>query len=468
MNNCVMQTINYSHLFLCGHLNTDKTSEYFLLENNRGWVKEEIDEKLEINDDGTCTKYKPGDITYKELCNMYYESFIDSLISVKGRHLSSPYNKTAHYILDVNKECKLRHNKLSKGVWPFTVLRLHLFFFPYGICLFAIEIKDEEASDANDLTFAHNCLREVNSYMMLVEKTDDSNNKYKKWDLSLDAPEYLKAIEPLIELCSKSGIYENKYSGLTLTGNKLKAFQIILSDNIEYDFLYELGTLSDIGCVKCHDSNNSPSDEYYNKLIKENTISVFRNWKALALFDTFTVLLNSDSKSADRVSFPWKNFYFRLIYIHSLYQKTMLFIVNKRFRSGEQSKECRNLLHDMKIQEHWYAFSNISYNFLPQILYKAIDFGLEIDKERESLRKYIEQESERQDQQNERRIGKLVFYITIITILSALNDGSTLIRELLNVCQGSTSHIIISVVLLLLILIGILIVMSNKRFKINR
>lgn len=463
-----MQTINYSHLFLCGHLNTNKTSENFLLENNRGWGKEEVDEKLEINDDGTCTKYKPGDITYQDLCNMYYESFVDSLVSVKGRLLSSPYNKTAHYILDVNKECKLKHNKLSKGVWTFTVLRLHLFFFPYGICLFAIEIKDEEASDANDLTFAHYCLREVNSYMMLVEKTDGSNNKYKKWDLSLDAPEYLKAIEPLIELCPKSGRSENKYSGLTLTGNKLKAFQIILSDNIEYDFLYELGTLSDIGCVKCHDSNNSPSDEYYNKLIKENTISVFRNWRALALFDTFTVLLNSDSKSADRVSFPWKNFYFRLIYIHSLYQKTMLFIVNKRFRSGEQSKECRNLLHDMKIQEHWYAFSNISYNFLPQILYKAIDFGLEIDEERESLRKYIEQESERQDQQNERRIGKLVFYITIITILSALNDGSTLIRELLNVCQGSISHIIISIILLLLILIGILIVVSNKRFKINR
>lgn len=144
----------------------------------------------------------------------------------------------------------------------------------------------------------------------------------------------------------------------------------------------------------------------------------------------------------------------------------MLFDVNRRFRSGKQSKECRKLLHDMKIQEHWYAFSNISYNFLPQLLYKSIDCGLEIDKEREALRKYIEQESERQDQQNEQWIGKLVFYITIITILSALNDGSTLIRELLNVCQGSTSHRIISFILLLLILLGI--VLLNKRYKKNK
>lgn len=141
----------------------------------------------------------------------------------------------------------------------------------------------------------------------------------------------------------------------------------------------------------------------------------------------------------------------------------MLFDVNRRFRSGEQSKECRKLLHDMKVQEHWYAFSNISYNFLPQLLYKGIDFGLEIDKERESLRKYIEQESERQDQQNEQWIGKLVLYITIITILSALNDGTTFIRELFGIDAGSIWHKIISAILILLIAIGIVILIKKYR-----
>lgn len=459
----VKSVIKYSHLYLCGHLNTDISSKDFLYKTQYNWIKEELDDDFTIKRRKSIPISDLEKFTYQELCNMYYESFIDSLVSVKNKKMLEPYNQTAHYILDVNKNCKLKHNKLSKGIWFFTVLKLHLFFFPYGICLFAIEIKDEGESYANDLTLAHYCLREVNSYMKLVEKTDENNNKYKEWELSLNAPEYLETIRPLIELCPIPGIYENKYSCLTQTGNKLKAFQIILTDNIEYGFLYELGTLSDIGCVKYHISNNSPSDEYYKKLINENSISVFKNWRALALFDTFTVLLNSDSKSADRVCFTWKNFYFRLIYIHSLYQKTMLFDVNRRFRSSEQSKECRKLLHDMKIQEHWYAFSNISYNFLPQLLYKSIDSGLEIDKEREALRKYIEQESERQDQQNEQRIGKLVFYITIITILSALNDGSTLIRELLNVCQGSTSHRIISFILLVLILLGI--VLLNKRYK---
>lgn len=455
--------INYSHLYLCGHLNTDKSSKDFLYKTQYNWIKEELDKDFTIKRRNGVPISDLESFTYQDLCNMYYESFVDSLVSVRKEEMPEPYNQTAHYILDVNKECKLKHNELSNGIWIFTVLKLHLFFFPYGICLFAIEIKEEEQSKANDLTLAHCCLREVNSYMKLVERTDDNNNKYKEWELSLDAPEYLKVIEPLIELCPKPGVYENKYSCLALTGNKLKAFQIILSDNIGYDFLFELGTMSDIGCVKYHNSKNSPSDEYYNKLINENTVSLFRNWRALALFDTFTVLHNSDGKNAKNVSFTWRNFYFRLIYIHSLYQKTMLFIANRRFRSGEQSQECRNLLHDMKIQEHWYAFSNISYNFLPQLLYKAVDFGLEIDKERESLRKYIEQESERQDQQNEQRIGKLVFYITIITILSALNDGSTLIRELFGIDTGSIWHKTISAILILLITTGIVILLKKYR-----
>lgn len=451
MNNCVIQTINYSHLFLCGHLNTDKTSEYFLLENKRGWVKEEVDEKLEKNDDGTCTKFKPGDITYQDLCNMYYESFVDSLVSVKDRVTSAPYNNTAHYVLDINKKCKLHSGRLSNGVWNFTVLKLHLFFFPYKICLFAIEIEGQENSVANDLTFAHFCLREVNNYVGWVEKDGPNNTKYKKWQVKLNAPEYLETIEPLIELCPCYDKYENKYSVLTLTGNKLKVFQIILSDNTKEDFLFELGSLISIGCVSHYDNFNSPSEEYYNKLMSENKISVYRNWKALALFDTFTVLFDSCDKS---VLYPWTNYYFRLIYIHSLFQKTMLFVVNKKFRSGEQTEECQILLHDMKEQEHWYAFSNISYNFLPQLIYKFIDNGLEICDERESLRKYIEQESERQDKQNEFWIGKLVFYITLITILSALYDGSSLLKELFGICTGSLNHFRIVIVLILIIIYG--------------
>lgn len=452
MENVFLRKVHYSHLYLCGHLDTNKSSEVFFSEQQNGWIKDEIEEDIKIDENGFVLNGDNCDYTYKELCNMYYESFVDSLVSVKNRSMLNPYNETAHYTLEVNKVCKLRNLKLSNNEWDFKVLRLHLFFFPYNICLFAIEIEDGVECNANDLTFAHLCLRDVNNYMGWVEKKNANGKKYKEWGLKLDAPDYLDCIKPLLELCSLTGKYENQYSRLTLTGNKLKSFQIVLTDNTDNDFLYELGTLSPIGCVNNHLNFLSPSKEYYDKLMKENTISVFRNWKALALFDTFTVVINSNDP--ERTLFPWRNFYFRLIYVHSLFQKTMLFIVNRKFRSDQHVEECRGLLQDMKVQEHWYAFSNISYNFLPQLIYKSIDYGLEIGEERESLRRYIEQESERLDKQNEFRIGKLVFYITVITIFSALYDGTSLFREFFGINIGGVCYKVLVFVFVVLILLG--------------
>lgn len=480
MNEHVIERmISYSHLYLCGHVDIKLSADEFLSSTKYKWIKELVDEDLYTN---IRKKHPNTDLekySYTELCNMYYESFIDSLVSVGRRDINAPYNEIAHYILNVDKECQLIDKRLSKGNWEFKVLNLHLFFFPYSICLFAIEIEEIGLCNADDFTIAHFCLREVNSYVGFDVKT--GNNK---WGVLLKESNYLDAIEPLFEFLPCPRELDNKYSWLAHTGNKLKAFQIILSDTTDSDFLFELATLSPIGCVKYQSKSLSPSEEYYNKLINENTISIFRNWKALALFDTFTVLFNSKDDSdfpyfsehlcietmnnhireyANRFLFAWRNFYFRLIYIHSLYQKTILFGVNKKFRSGEQTKECTQLLQDMKVQEHWYAFSNISYNFLPQLIYQSIDHGLEIGSERESLRKYIEQESERQDKLNEFKIGKLVLYITVITILSALYDGSSLIRELLCIPQGDIRFIAVFCVLFIVICTGGTIL--YKRYK---
>ena len=478
MSKCtIKRLINYSHLYLCGHIDIKLSAKEFLSKTKYKWIKEVVNKDLYTN----IRKEHPNTglekYSYTELCNMYYESFIDSLVSVDGRDTSAPYNETAHYILNVEKECQLIDKRLSIDSWTFKVLNLHIFFFPYSICLFAIEIEEAGVCNANDLTIAHLCLREVNSYMEMEiekDKEDSKENKAKQLRLNLNQLNYLDAIEPLFEFLPTPRELDNKYSWLTHTGNKLKAFQIILSDTTDSDFLFELATLSPIGCVKYESNNFSPSEEYYNKLINENSISIFRNWKALALFDTYTVLfdckkdissesVNEIRENANKVIFAWRNYYFRLIYIHSLYQKTMLFSVNKKFRSGDKTKECRHLLQEMKVQEHWYAFSNISYNFLPQLIYESIDHGLEIGKERESLRKYIEQESERQDKLNEFKIGKLVLYITAITILSALYDGSSLIRELLFIQQGNKYFIAIFCILLIVISIGGFIL--YKRYK---
>ena len=426
--------INYAHVYLCGHLNTDKNAAE-VLEGDWNWKKEEMEQK-----------------DYQTVCNIYYESFVDSLVSVKGRDKKSPYGNTAHLIREMNRPCRLCHRRFHDWKWEFTVDRLHLFFFPYGICLFAIEVSYPSGCDLNDLTFAHSLLREVCSYEEQV--SDSPSFAYMaRWKTVLDAPEYLETLRPLLVLCGKSesNQYKSRYSELVYTGNKLKIFQILTGNRLTDSLLYELGTMSPIGCVDNHANYFSPSQDYYDAIMKAYSISVFRNWKALALFDSFTVLRIGGGSEDMRL---WRDSYFRLIYMHALYQKTLLFIVNKKFRSDTVFGKYDRLLHDMKDQEHWYAFSNISYNFLPQLIYKSIDTGLEIASERNMLHQYLLQEAERQELTRGNRLGKLILFLTLLTVLSALNDGTSLIRELLDYEAGSSCHWLIFYILLGIVMAG--------------
>lgn len=379
-----------SHYFLCGHLDAGLTEADFLKGNHDLWKKEEID-----ND------------KYENQSCIYYKSFIDSLHSVKGKVSG---DKTAHYVLNVNRECRLdiESDRIKVKGWHFDVLNLHVFLFPFGISLCAIEIEERGLMSADDLEIVHGCLREVYYY--------EANDVVK-----ISAPEYMQAIEPLVRLCGKTDGCKKRYSCLVKTGNKLKVFQIVAADDNRDEALYELGTFSKYEGV---------SPAYFEQLKKENRISVFRNWTALSLFDSFTVLFADEKPDIHN----WTECYFRLIYIHCMFQKTMLFMVNRKFRalngSRKDAKECRKLLNDIRALEHRYVFSNISYNFLPQLIYKSVYNALDIDDERVLLRQYIEQESERRSKRFERNVSIFGILIACLTIFSAIYDGMSLLKDI--------------------------------------
>lgn len=436
--------IDYSHTYFCGHLNTSKSAHEVESCDSR-WKREILEEA-----------------EYRNISNFYYESFVDSLVEVKQHKQHKVYGSTAHLTMKRNMPCKLNHSKLEKDGWEFTVSQLHLFFFPYDICLFAIEIEEPGNCDPNQLTMVHSLLRDVNSYEKITEQEQ----------ILLDAPRYIEAIEPLMKVCevtdSKGKVtYTPQYTDLAHTGNKLKAFQIIGANEFSDELLFELGTMSPIGCVKDHTQFFSPSASYFNGIINDNTISAFQNWKALALFDTFTIMQkDGDAKNL----WLWRDSYFRLIYIHAFYQKTLLFVVNNLFRSDAANSKCATLLQQMKEQEHWYAFTNISYNFLPQMIYNAIDRGLEIASEREQLHRYLVQEAERQESLRERHIGKLLTALTLLAVLSALYDGTSLIREVAGFETGSCPHKWIAGSLLIVVVLIFLIWLLTyyRRKKQNR
>lgn len=403
----------YHKLFLCGQLNTSKRNNDVINLNN-GWESVVVPEN-----------------EYKNLCDTYYESFVNSLINRGNSDGEYLYSQTAHLVKNYNRTCSINipedeSDALKVSGYEFKVTRVHLFFFPYNICIFAVEINESAEVNLEDLVLVHSSLRNNNSYWV---KTEVSERK-------LDAPDYLEIIQDLLDICTvknKNGetTHIGCYSDLSCTGNKLKCFQIINTseDVLADDLLYELGAMSPVGCVKNHNDYSSPSKTYYNALMKDSLISVFRQWKGLALFDSFTILARNERQ--DSIEFKAKT-YFRLIYMHALFQKTLLFSMNKIFRTNIKSEESIKLLHDIKEQEHWYAFSNISYNFLPQLLYEYIDKGLNIANERKVLHEYMQQEAERLEKISEQKIGRYILYLTLLTITSILCDGTSFIKEFFN------------------------------------
>ncbi len=392
--------------FLCGYFNWSAEVEKGLSEWNEQILTSDYKHWCPELDG------RPEDVKDRNYwCQLYYESFVDSLL-LKG----------GHWVKETDTPCCISGKRRS-GVpfdFNFNVKRLHLFRFPSSKCLFSIELHAQDV-DLDDLTFMHCTLRENSLYDKVLE-----SNRYSGFE------KYLKAVEPL-----KSMSPDGSYTGWVDTGGKLKAFQIVGTDSFDDTLLYELGTMSSIGVVNDTSDINSPSQSYYSTMMNENRISVFRNWTALALLDTVTVI----GRDYDH-NFVWAASYFRMLYIHALYQKVCLFDINRKFRDSE--KDAVELVEEMKEMEKNYSFPTVSYNFLPQLIYEKIKHGLEVDKEREQIHRYVEQEGKRQEKERaresadaEKRLSKSLLGLTLLTLGSVLYDVTSWIFELIgqdNMC----------------------------------
>lgn len=415
-------TTVYSKFFLCGHIEMSPERRGSL--ESLGWNRETVSKE-----------------SYAYLRSIYYESFIDSLLPENG--------DTARYTMPVGRRCAFRHSRLSRGEFHFELVRLHLFTLPYGITLWAAECEVGAEADISDVTLTVFYLRDVGRYAELLDS----------------APLYLEEIQKIVSLTpagpdAQSASRQN-FLALAATGNKLKTFQIYKTDNLTDELLYEVGTLSPIGCVADHANLNSPSEKYFREIIDDFSVSVFNNWKALSLVDTTSVIMLPQSNT-EKV---WETNYFPLIYIHVLYQKTLLFVLNQRFISCTDWKATQRLFEDMKEHESRFAFSEISYNFLPQLLYKVMDRSMDVNSERSSLHRLLEQEAERQKGLASMKLEKILLFLTIITVFSVIYDLTQLLKEFFGAAESLLGYRIIVGVCVVLTLGAVWAIMKGVSFR---
>lgn len=220
----------------------------------------------------------------------------------------------------------------------------------------------------------------------------------------------------------------NKLEVDEYSGSKFKTYTVIDLDHsngvneLDRDhLLFEIGTSSRLGTIR-ENSNYKPSEEYYSQIM-QNKLSAFANYTGLALLDSFTVIGSGNYKSLtkdnpdDYIQYhQWNRVYFG-IYIFNLFVRYNLHKYNTKF-----------LLDPVRYRNRFqhfinhYNFTQISFNFLPNLIFEKIRMGMGIDSEIEKFEKRLSGLASSIQEDQEKRQAFLLTLISVFSSFSAAKD----------------------------------------------
>jgi len=194
----------------------------------------------------------------------------------------------------------------------------------------------------------------------------------------------------------------------------------------EMDFLlYDIGNVALPGSAR-GEGIFAPSDVYLKEQLNNNKITVFKNWTALALYDTFTRI---------SINYPdnfrsWEYDYFNL-YIHSLYIKFYMYLTNSELSDVTVVSKQTEKIRDKFIEFiNDYHHSHISYKFLPDLLHDKLLISLDIQSEIERMETKIQRINEHSQEKREKSFNIALIIITLLSVFSVLYDASEWIVNL--------------------------------------
>lgn len=324
----------------------------------------------------------------------YYHEFVDLCMNqVKGYQC----------VLDEDISVNLRGGRTHKVHLD----RMNLYFYPFGIVLFSVDIsqKDVELSDA------------LQALALMRNITASDLSSISEFENSV--------LKPMKEVCALTGNPAENFS-LMECGNKLKIFHSVVCDESKTE--EELSTiLFGAGTLAVYDENDpmSFSKDYYESIMSSGRLSVFRNWKALGLLDTFTIVAEEIKEYMLEI---WSEDYFRKIYLYTLFMKFLHFRINKDFREGVRS--IKSIRKEITLFDTNYAYPKISYNFLPVEFYRIMVQGLDIEEEKAKITEKVNEEKDRREAEVGDKMNLFLGVITCLTLFSAIWDFSCLMDGL--------------------------------------
>ena len=342
------------------------------------------------------------DCSRKDMESFFYDCAINAIYPDGKLKKEKYFKDIKHYSRKVDSKVKVSI-KNNAGSQEIDVTRVHYFLFPSNILLFSFECNFKNIP-ADAYIDACSAFRDIEHWVY-----DDGTPRI--------SPEGLSLFDDIVKLHNSGrsekieiGDYGKYYTAL-YKFNKLKIYSnIVIPKNPDFktgynmdNLLFEAATCSPFGSSSDKSNRFCPSENYFTNTIEENTLSVFNDWKSLILTDSIVSVHIDDGHHRKM----WERFYYEYIYVGLLFVKTYTLEMTDRFKNSGNDPE--SLGTEFNSFDKAFNFNNVSFNFLPQLLYIKIREILSIDRELDWIKNRI-------DQYNSQILAKRVALLTAAQI----------------------------------------------------
>lgn len=356
---------------------------------------------------------------YKKICqhieNKYYDSYIHNAFpEMKNDQETTLYKSsnlthlTKKTIIDDSKKFSLNiKDNILQGIIPY----IDIFLFPGSIGIFSIRFE---------IT-----VPEILKLQLIAEFTKQIRNP----DIVIKIQNEQQTLKQFVEKEILNNIITDKrwdkYNPLFKIYTIIELHNGNLSSKELDELLYDIGNVSGLGSASGI-GEYAPSESYFNEQMRNNRISVFKNWSALCLFDTFT-----------RISLNQKDFYknweydYFTIYIYTLYIKSFMYHINTEVSDiARVSKKTGQLKNKFITFINEYYLSHISYKFLPNLLYNKWMYAMEVRTEIDKMELKIQRINNFFQKKREIVVSKALTILSFLGIFAVIYYFSSWMEKL--------------------------------------
>ena len=396
--------------------NTMLNSSYVILSGFFANKDEDIDNNL-LNKDFYEWQNRIFDGDYKStfqyLKSSYYSNYLNNIFPEVNEPSSAKrkqFDLLEHYTFKDIVENRDNYKGIEVSINPkkkalFDIDFIDLYLFPHGIGIFSIKVQLQsnyqniiDASDFfNAIRMLHTSIRLPNDKSEVTLKSFVEKRVLKSIELSADWDSYNPQLKSYIQIDIEGSMTSEERNHL----------------------IYDIGNISPLGSAEGK-GFLAPSPEYYEQQISENLISVFNNWSALTLFDTFTRISND---FPDRFK-SWEYDYFN-VYIHTLYSKFFLYLTSSKLSDVTVVNKATADIRDEFIEFINDEFhSHVSYKFLPNMIVEKLHNSLGVNVEVDKMETKVLRINEYFKEKREKTLNIAISVIAFLSVFSSLYDFS--------------------------------------------